>query len=380
MPSLRLLVASLIGIAAFSLSACDDPTSVGTDIIGDRGGVPQVHDLSPISIESSTLPPITGNNERTLLGYLDDPVLGTIRAHAYVDFSAPTGAGDFRDGTVSWAEIQLTREYVIGDTVGNIHINLYDMPEDWNPQGGTADTSFTHSTQVTSYTFSAADTLIALELPHDWIARNDTTLRSTSFANVFHGFYFEASAGDAVLGFSASGTTLRAASGADTVTFAMARNLTAIDHQDPADLPPGRVIVQGTGGRALDTEFNMDPLRDNYALNRAVLTVREDSLTSKSLLPHGYIRPRASQLNLFARLGNGTVAQVDAAFRNEDGEFAFQSSDLRSLVDQYLRGEADVEAFLLRIPSTVNSLDHLLIQSETTNVPRLTLTLTPLLD
>ena len=201
MPSLRLLVASLIGIAAFSLSACDDPTSVGTDIIGDRGGVPQVHDLSPISIESSTLPPITGNNERTLLGYLDDPVLGTIRAHAYVDFSAPTGAGDFRDGTVSWAEIQLTREYVIGDTVGNIHINLYDMPEDWNPQGGTADTSFTHSTQVTSYTFSAADTLIALELPHDWIARNDTTLRSTSFANVFHGLYFEPSAGDAVLGF-----------------------------------------------------------------------------------------------------------------------------------------------------------------------------------
>lgn len=380
MPRLRLLIVVMIGTVALSLSACDDPTSVGLDIIGDRGGTPQVHDLPPLDLSASHVPQVTGNNERTLLGYLDDPLLGTARGHAYVDFATPIGAGDFHNGTVDHAAVLLDRDYIVGDTTGNFTITLYDMADDWNPQGATADTSFARSSPISSYTVSATDTLVTLELPSDWVARNDTTLRSPAFSNVFHGFYFEATQGNAVIGFTPDGTFLRAAAGADTALFAMAKNLTAIEHEAPQDLPPDRVIVQGTGGRALETIFDMEELRNDFALNRATLRVREDSLASAANTPHGHIRPRASQLNLFVRLEDGTLVQVDAAFRDDDGVFSFGSSDFRTLINSYLSGVIDIDALVLRVPTTVNSLDHLLVHTDVPDEPRLTLTLTPLLD
>lgn len=380
MPRFRLLAALLVGITALSLTACEDPTSVGLDIIGDRGGEPQVHVLPPSQFAPAHVAEVTGNNDRTLLGHLDDPVLGTIRSHAYVDYLAPSTGSDFRSGTVDFAAIELARSYVVGDTTGEIAITLYDMAEDWNPQGASSDTSFARGAQIATYTFSAADTLVTLELPSDWIARNDTTLRSTSFSSVFHGFHFEATGGNAVIGFSATASRLRAAAGADSASYPMAKNLTAVNFDESADLPDDRLVVQGAGGRAIEAVFNVDSLREDFALNRAILRVQEDSLLSRSQLPAHHVRPRASQLNLYVRLGDGTLAQIDAAARNDRGEYEFRSTDFRMIFDQYLRGERNIDALVLRVPTTPNSLDHLLIRTEEADSPRLTLTLTPLLD
>ncbi len=380
MPRLRLLLFVLTGIAALSLTACDDPTSVGIEIIGDRGGEPQIRALPPTQFSAEHVAEVTGNNERTLLGYLEDPLLGTIRSHAYLDFGAPAAAAGFREGTVNYAALQLDRRYIVGDTTGEVTVRVYDMADEWNPQGATSDTTFARANPITSYTFSAADTLVTLELPSDWVARNDTTLRSNSFLSVFHGFYFEAESGNAVIGFSSGGSWLRAAAGTDSVSFPMAKNLTSVEHQDPVDLPADLLIVQGSGGRAVNALFALDTLRHDFALNRAVLRVREDSVLSASNLPPGYVRPRASQLNLYARLSGGALIQVDAARSNDSREFVFQSTDFNTLINQYLSGVTDLEALVLRVPTSPNSIDHLLIRSDEHDEPRLTLTLTPLLD
>lgn len=360
------------------LTACEDPTSVGIDIIGDRGGEPVVREVEPSVFAAAAVPEVTGNNERSLLGYVADPVLGTIRSNAYLDFAPPGSATDFRAGTVDFASLELRRTYVFGDTLGDVTVSLYDIAEDWSAQGATQDTSFARGDHIATYTFSAADSLVQLELPEDWVARNDTTLRSSTFSTVFHGFYIEGESGEAVIGFSSSGTQMRAAAGADSVVFALARNLTTVETQ--GDVPEERILVQGASGRALEAEFDVQELRDLYALNRAVIRLREDSLLSESALPPDYVRPRARQLNLFVRLPDGNLLLADSATRTEDGEFVFRSTEFQVLLDQFLRGNQDIDGFVFRVPTSPNSLDHVFIRADEAASPRLTLTLTPLLD
>lgn len=369
-----------LALAVLVLAACEDPTNVGIGLIGDRGGEPLVEVRDPSTLQSVDSAPVTGNSDQTLVGQVIDPLLGSIQANAYVDFNAPIAAGGFREGVADYAALELQRSYVFGDTTGTFTISLFEMEDEWSAQGSRADTTLPHGDLISSYTLSAADSIISLPLPSDWVAENDTTLRSASFATVFHGFYLEATSGEAVIGFASSGTNLVAAAGTDTVRYTMARNLTTTTRAEATETPEHLTLVQAAAGPALEVSYDLQDLRDDgHSLNRATLRVQVDTLASTEGLPPNFVRPVTERLNLYMRRADGTALLVETATRNQN-EFAFGSTDFQTLMDQFILGAIEIEAFELRAPSSPNTLNHVLVRADENNRPRLTLTVTPLLD
>jgi hypothetical protein len=372
------------------LLGCDDPSAVGLDIIGEIGGDPVIVDLPATISHLDGVNQFTGQNSRFLIGQVDDPIFGTFRTHAYIDFGAMLGATAFRENTVTSAYLTLRRDYLYGDTLGTVSIDIFDMPAEWSAQGATADTSLAYGELVASYTVSAQDTLVTLQLPQTWVAANDTTLRSTVFATVFHGFHLKARSGSTVIGYAAGLSSLGATTASDTVTFPqiLGRNLTVRERLtqpvESADVIP----YQSTVGPQVSLSYDLAELVDQFAVNRGTLRVREDSLRIQQSAPADFVRTRPQNLNLYFRTPEGTMLLIERAPRQENGDFYFRSGDLYLLMDQIMRGQREPGTFELRtqqIPSAtsaagINTLDVMLIRREEGQRPDLRLVLTPLLD
>jgi hypothetical protein len=370
-------LALLVSIAAVG---CENPTSVGLDVIGEIGGDPVIRSLDP-NLESRTaFEEVTGQNQRILVGHVNDPILGAIRADAYLDFGAMVGTATFRDNEVVWAALELQRDYAVGDTVLPIEVSLYDMPAEWNAQGATSDTSLVRGGYIGTFSVSPFDSVITLPLPQDWIARNDTTLRSTSFPEVFHGFMLEAPDANAVFGFRAGNATLRAATAVDSVFFPQSRNLTTTERLTQPNESADYTVLQGTAGPIITLNYDLQGIRNEFGLNRATIRVREDSVAAMSQLAPHFHRSRAERLNLHFRTHDGNLLLVETASRQENGDFLFRTSELHFLMDQLLRGIRQPGTFELRLPSNPNTLDHLLIRRGEDVDPTMQLVLTPFLD
>jgi hypothetical protein len=373
-------------IAPLLFAGCDDPSAVGLDIIGEVGGDPVIMDVPPVITQLETAGELTGQNSRVLVGHVEDPLFGTFRTHAYLDFGAPLSGSTFREGTINSAYLRLERSYVYGDTLGSIEVDVYGMDAEWGSQGATADTSIAYSSLIASYTISAHDTLVTLQLPPDWVAANDTTLRSEAFSSVFHGFHLRARGGNAVVGYSAGLSFLGATTAADTVSFPQVRNLTVRERlTDPQ--PTGNVVAyQSLVGPGVALSYDTSELIERFALNRGTLRIREDSLQIL-LAPVNFVRTRPQTLTLFYRTVENVLLPVETAPRQDTGEFVFRSGELYLMIDRILRGQIRPGRFEIRTqqPATatqglgINTLDVLLIRQDEGR-PDLRLVLTPLLD
>ena len=367
-------------VAALVLAGCDDPSAVGIGIIGDRGGEPVVEVFDAQSYSSVETQSITGQAQRFLAGHVADDLLGTIRANAYIDVVPSVIPTNFRDGSVRHAELLFVRDYVFGDTTGTVTVNIYDMPAEWDAVNAPSDTTFPTGALITTQSFSLQDSTVTLPLPSDWVVRNDTTLRSTHFNNVFHGFFIEATSGAGVGGFASSGARLVAVTQSDSASFGLSRVVTNVERLSDPVHPANVLPVQAVTGPGVQLEFDFSDFRTDFSLNRAMVRVEEDSLVSQSILPPNYHRPRARDISLFAHFPGGGRSLIETVGRRDDGTFVFQSNTLQSLLNSYLQNFIDIESFEIRASTAQPTLDHAFLRVGEDGRPSVSLTLTPLLD
>lgn len=383
----------LVLLILCALAACDDPSNVGLGLVGEEGGAPETATLplgSATTVADDTLDDVTGAAPRVLAGAVLDPLVGRITADATIDV-ASTSTDDHEE--VSAATLELTPNYVYGDTLAPVRLRLRDMPEDFDPADLTADTTLEAAAPIREFTFQPTDTLVTVDLPPSWVRDNSEVLLDTAFAENFHGFRLEAVSEEAVVGFAGT-AALRVVADDDTLRFGGTSGNKTFTHietdRSQATTTEGRLLLQdGTG---LDVRFDisrgdmLEAFGGAAALNRSMLRfpVDEDPPRPAS----SFIRPAPEAVVLFGF----TDAQPEgiAITRltvTNGGVLEAADERLRSALQSLLAEETAFKSFRLQPASTggtgavINTLNLLALLDEDASQerrPRLVLTFTPL--
>ena len=398
MKTLRLLprTGCALALLAFALllSACEDPSDAGLVLVGEEGGAPETRAFplrSAASVQDDSLQNITGNADRLLAGNVQDALVGRISTTGYLDVGQ-TGADQRGDAsTVSSAVLDLSRDYVYGDTLAPVTLTLRDMPEEWTPTNQfTADTTLATGSEITQFTFAPTDTLVSVELPPAWVQDNTSTLLDTdsSFADDFHGFALEGTAGNAAAGFTAAGSALLVVTGEDTTRFGANKTFTHIDVDRTQATDPraeDRLLLQN--GTGIDVRFTLrrDSLlallqEPSASINRALLHFTADLDLNETA--GRFFRPPPQTVRLYGAVEGQSNFGPVADFTLRDGQLELGNADaevLRRLIQDGIRGNAAPNIYRLQVP-TVNTLGALFFYSADAGAeraPRLSLTYTP---
>jgi len=434
----RLSVAVLGGALLLFLAACSDPASVGSTLGPDSlsGGDPQVRNVVPSSLDTSTTPSLTGfttsstfpgqpggqREWRVLTGVVDDPIAGVIEAEGYIDFlgtaNRPSGFSDAPVDSLN-AELRLRRSYLHGDTTSTLEVRLFDLDGPADMERAPADTTFAAETsplRSAPYAVPVTDTLVTLPLPSDWIEEHRAALQdSDSFEDGgFDGFRVTTSTGNAVMGFEHGSATLRVTAPSDTVDFQTEQTFTHIERSQVPPTADDRLLLQdGVGvGLAMDwSDGAIDSLAEaNTLLNRAELSVPVDTTLLEPAdadfvrpLPTGYRilatrtdgPPSCRQLNLFAFDAAGTRCIFPTVSSWVPDEARVGSDQTFPIFDQWFTRGAPLAQFRMEVagrsspspgpqqtarrglPSTVPVLVKT-AAADAEELPRAILTVTPL--
>ena len=384
MKSYRL--ATLPLFAVLLLTACEDPSNVGLGLIGESGGEPEVVSLPVESYTPEEIRDVTGGaviltssntTPRFLAGHVEDPLIGTIRATGHVDFSTVSGISDeFREGTVTAAELRLSRDYVYGDTTSTLDVEVRDISGAWDARA-PVDTTIATGSVVTVQAVPVAERTVVIPLPQSWIDANDAVLRSETFTTDFQGLALSATAGNAVLGFAAASARLRVVSAGDTVDYVPSRALTTTDitHADVS----APIIQDGTGeGLALTLPESLTDLGP-AGVNGVSLRLPADSLLTASEKPAGFVRPVLNALRLTARMENEEGEMIDLFVADavlSGGRYTWPVGALPESFFQDLIAGRNGELLIGASPALYTLDPVLLMPSGAADAPSLVLTLT----
>ncbi len=382
---------SCLALAALLFAACDDPSNVGLGLVGDEGGTPEVVRVA-LPLASFDTAERTGNANQSLAGVTVDPVLGTISAAAYLDFGSASilntnsTVADFRASNVLGVTLDLPVSYRYGDTLSTVRYALRSISAPFVATAAESDTSFAVGDIITTFEAQANSSTVSIPMPDDWVARLDTTLRSSNFLNTFNGFYLEPLSGDAVLGFrqfSTSGeslVSLTARSAADTVRFVANSGVTSISRSGVSSLPAGATLLQDGFRHALTLDVSDQAVNGTYA-NAGLARVSIELPTLSTLGDVGsYVRPSAVenlQLVAIDADGNDVVSGTSLLVLIE-GDFAdntlrFTSARLQQLVQRNLLGnplcydDTSTDCFgtlAVRFNSTANTIGAYLLSGD----------------
>ena len=358
----RLFVAAVFLI---SISACDDPSSIGLELVDPQSGATEVLAVGSTQVESSGLADITGgtNTEgayRSLFGKVNDPVAGSFFMIGYMDFLSSTNVGSaFRAAPVTFADLELNVDYVYGDTTQPVTFNVYEVDQSWNSSNVRSDTFLVAQTLVTTATLMPTTKTVHVELPQSWINQNDTLLRSTSFVDDFHGFALQATQGNAVLGIHFSGSSLRAMSvPGDTVNFSMSKVLSASSFQDNTANTQFITLRDGAA-ETLSIKFPLEPSEfGEAAIHRSI--IRFNSADVDALYGPEFKRPGVIRVGLRAvAIDNATRLNVVTADVKLDGSLSFDSETLTNILQSENLGNSGLDRFELYFPIESSSVDIL---------------------
>lgn len=395
-------------VLLLALAACDDPSTVGTDIIGAQGGSPRQADI-PLEVDTVRYDAITGKNvlpqqARLLSGQTQDDPLGDVTALGYLDFTLNNGPSNIGNETVESVELRLEPAYLYGDSTRASTFALYDMTEEWNPAGAPADTSLAdlvENVPITEFTLAPGDTLATVEMPTAWVQEHVDEFQSQDsvFTDTFHGFQIEHVDGNAVVGFGVSGSSMQSTydlvppdTTAPSATYRPTKILSTIRQPSP-EQPEDRLVLQDGTGRALEFTFALPDSLAEASLNRASLIFETDSVlveqpltVSRPALQNTLLYVRPEDEDDFRPLGLRGVTVVLA--RNDEG--SFQTDALVDVVQSILVGSSSFQRFQIRpsLQATIQtpfgnqsvpltSLNSALIRTDAGHEPRLTLTYTP---
>ncbi len=368
-------------LLGWSLTACDAPTDVGADLIGESGGEPQRVRLLPESITAETTPQTTGAVRSSISGFanqvftvltgtVNDPFFGQTSATGFMDVTAPLTADAFRGSTLQAAELRLQRRYVYGDTLTGGTLIVSSMPEHWEALNRTADTTLTIGPEIARVDFTPTDSLITIPLPESWLTEQASLLQSIDFDTLFHGFAFQTLGNNSVLGFNGPQSLLRIEADTDTVSFLASQLLSTIQHEPGPELPDGRLAIRAGIGQTVSMTFAFaDSVFSGSVLNRAALNLHADSLTLQQNTPPAFSRPAIAQLNLTGiRDVDGTRTLLRSALPDDEQRYIFPSNTarpntttlLRSIQDAIL-GSPDYDRYVIEVVSGDVSINSLLL-------------------
>jgi hypothetical protein len=348
-------------LGLFLFAACESPTEVGRDLIGEDGGRPRTVTFAPDTIEVFALPRATGGfftpgittQSRALAGNAADPLVGTIRTGAWLDFSRPTAFPDgFEERDLTRVDLMLRADYAYGDTTTTTTLSLYSVPANWDPAGATADTTFQTGDLITTFEVRGVGDSLMVQMPASWIAANDTTLRSAAFNDLFHGFHIRAQTDDgAAYGFPVGTVRMRALTAQDTVTYSAFKTFTSVVRDEaPAPLPADRILIQGGTAPALRLVWSPGELA-NAPLNTSLIRLDADTTLAYQNLPGGFIRPLARQLTLFGEDAIGQrIALATATLDQTRSAYLFGSTTLTTVLQDILVGQSIVRRFVVMAP------------------------------
>lgn len=376
------------------LSACQDPSGVGLELIGEEGQDPNVVVIAADTVLLGEADEITGGfgdgsspaQGRVLVGTVTDPLFGDASAEAYLDVGPPASVPNgFRDRTITSATLRLARDYVYGDSTQTLSLALYQMARDWDPTGAQPDTSFEVGALLDTFEIAASDSLLELDLPSSWVDANDEFLRSDTVLTAVDGFQLRLADGtmtNAIIGFATQDSELRLATAEDTVSYSLREVFTHIERGAASMPPPDILFVRDGIPEVAVLTFDYEAL-EGLALARGLvrLNVDPDALESSS----SFARSLPETLALFgitetdARFGIAT-----AAFSEETNSYMFANSSLTSILQDVLLGNQLFERFEIESADSPASLAVLPLvlgpppgEGESDTRPRVALTVIP---
>jgi len=371
---------------------------------------------------------------RFLAGAVNDPVAGVIEAEGYLDFrGTAVRPQSVEAATVSEldAELRLVPTYLHGDTLSTLDLNLYTLGSEVEMHRLPADTSFAPGSQLsppnqsgTSYSLLPVDSLVTLPLPDSWIQNHLEALKADTFGTNVKGFVLRAAnrsptAGlrQVVAGFQFRSATLRVTTSSDTVDFNALKSHTNIERRGSPDVDTGDwTLLQDGVGTSLTMSWDfgdppLDSLKDT-PLNRVDVTVPIDTAKMEASLaeaPLTFSRPRSKSFRMSATRADGSAEcrqlgflelrdrpeicrlPINPAFAPNEARLGPQTAF--SIFERSLFDTPPLTAFQVGIaiqqnPTAENSIRRGLpstapvlvrtTSADTTDLPRATLTLTPL--
>jgi len=377
------IVGGLVLLGLFLFPGCDSaPTDVGGQLLGAAGGEPVTISLPPSRFENQSDPDITGGSgstgaERALAGVVNDPALGMIEAKGNIDFSTTASRSDeFASSSLSMAELTLDLDYVYGDTLTMLTLQLSDIIDDWSSLGITADSSVQVGAPVMELQVEPRSQILRFDLPEEWIQENDEVLRSDNFNSLFHGFQLTTLSGNAVIGIHYSASTLKLAVPGDTAIFQMSKVMSSLE-KTRLDPPQGRHLIQdGTDSRIeVDFELDIEPL-DGNLIHRSIFRITADTPALET--PIGFYRPEISTLIMTFVSGDPKLRiLVATADVGTDGLVSFDDLVFNNILKSVVLGSLEKATFEISVPVSEATLDVLMIQDTlSVSPPRALLTVT----
>ena len=382
-----------VGLALLAVSACQDPSTVGTGLIDEDVSDPALRILPAIGADTSLYTLVTsgladlGNptQSRVLVGRAQDALYGDAEAVAYLDASAPGSLpSGFGDRPITRVTLELRRDYTFGDTTASFPVELRQITGSWSPDGIPADTTLGTGDLLTTATVAATDTTTVFTLPDAWVAANDSLFTSASFSSAFEGFELRAALGAAaVAGFNVSAlastrpaeSRIRVATARDTVTFRLSEVYTRLT-RGPAGFVPGRRLLRAGAGEGATFLFDYAGVL-RLPLAQAVFRLPVDRALAGAT--GTFLRPLAREAALFVRRETGAPLFVALVRTFDTGDARTTvNTGLTALVQSILLDQdSDFLEYEIRFPATPVSLDVLpltLDGTTDTTRPRLSLT------
>lgn len=348
------------------LGACQDPSGVGLDVIGEEGTDPSVLVLAADSVMLDDEADITGGfansvsptQSRILVGGTTDLLLGDASAFAYLDFFPPDAIPDgFRDRTIISATLRLVRDYVYGDSTVSVPLELHRMDSEWSPIGAPADTTFDAGALLVDATVVAEDTVVALDLPASWVTEYDAILRSDTLAAALDGFQLRLPDGvvpGAVMGFNTMQSSLRVMTAQDTVDYPLFEVFSHIERGAAAPPPADRAVLRDGAGEAFALTF---PFSEFGRLPLANAIVRL-SVDPSVLNEPGFARSLPETIVLFGRTDAGDrIGILNASLDETTNSYSFSSATLTAVIQEALLERSIFTRFEISVLSSPASLD-----------------------
>lgn len=364
--------AALAGLAALALAlaACQDPSGVGIGLLGESGGVPTglVVAADSVRIATGEEPVLGGYGDgtsglrpqpRVLVGHVEDPLVGTASATAYLDIRPPASIpSGFRERAITSVTLRLLRDFVYGDSTAELSLELRAVSAEWDPLDLAPDTALATGELIASFTVTASDTLVELALPAAWVAANTDLLRDEDVASEFHGFRLSLAEGaspGAVIGFRTSTQSaitglLRVETSQEEVDYPVAETFTALTWEGAPTAPADRALLRVGDDRVLAFTFDLDGL-DTLAVAGGAVRIDLD----RALLDaDGFSRPLPSAVALYGIADNADSTRVlltQAAIPPNAETLTFASGVLSSVIQRDLLGTRTFARFEVVMPT-----------------------------
>ena len=383
----RGLLVVACGLALLFMACGENLDTVGTDIGDDLfvGGAPTDSTLSPTVFEIASDPVATEGQTRILIGQTNDPIAGEIAATGDIAFGYPAEVSEgFEDATITGAELELSWDYVYGDTLETVQLELAQIMADdaWEMDDRTAaDPASGQTDPISTVTLSPSDSSDTISLD-EWVLEGlddpEVLQDSTRFTDEFHGFQLKSDGGNAVLGLEAVGspgavgpgvTTLRVTAEDDEGTefeeaFSINETFSGLESVSEGTPPDNHLLIQDGIGKALSFTFDLPEEFSEAPVNRAVIVLPGNQELLEEPDQENFVRslPGAFELDLFLEDREEVITFSELVFDEETRsvrltgtasvqgppELINQVFPPRQLFQSISLGELEIDRFRLR--------------------------------